>query len=116
MVTQPPSRSTTETWVVSGRGPPALSRGTRAFTPRSISAASPAACSRPVSRSTGTSTKRGSPTWRSLSMVARFMVSATIRTYSAELCSSEASGKCSSTFSISSSMTPPPGGRLLDTR
>ena len=116
MVTQPPSASTTDTWVVSGRGAPALKRGTWAFLPARISSARPAAYSLPMSRSTGTSTKRGSPTCRSLSMVAHFIASATIRMYSGELCSSSASGKRSRTFSISSSITPPPGGWLLDTR
>ena len=38
------------------------------------------------------------------------------RTYSAVLWSSEASSKCSRMFSISSSITPPPGGWLLETR
>ena len=116
MVTQLPSASTTETWVVSLTGAPALKRGTSAFRPARISAAISAAYGLPVSRSTGTSTNRGSPTWRSLSIVARFMASATSRTYSAELWSSEASGKRSRMFSISSSITPPPGGRLLETR
>src|SRR5258705_109234 len=49
-------------------------------------------------------------------MVARFIASLTIRTYSVELCSMPPRSKCSRMFSISISMTPPPGGRLDDAR
>ena len=48
-------------------------------------------------------------------MVARFIASLTMRTYSVELCSSPPSSKFSRMFSISSSITPPPGGWLVDT-
>src|SRR5499433_1449190 len=117
MVTQLPSPSNTDTCVVSLLGePPALKRGTSTFFPTRISSASLTAYALLVSSPTGTSTKRGSPTWRSLSTVARFIASATTRMYSAELCSSLPRAKRSRMFSISMSITPPPGGWLLETR
>src|SRR4029453_8220691 len=70
----------------------------------------------PEGPSPGTSTNLGSPTWRSLSIVARFMASATIRMYSEPLCSSLPRSKCSRMFSVSSRRMPPPGGWLLETR
>ncbi len=109
-----PSASTHETCVVSFASPAGpCSRGTDTLSPRRMPAAQDSAYSSDSRRSSGGGTKRGSLMWASLSRVAIFIASATTRMYSGLLWPSATRSKRSRMRSISATMTPPPGGRLV---